>query len=437
MSTGVSTAVPSPRSRPVVLGLRANWRQFWLLVLINAFVGAMVGLERTVLPLIAEADFGIVSKAAMLSFLISFGLVKAATNLVAGQWSDRVGRKGILVVGWLIGLPVPFLIMLAPAWGWIVFANVLLGVNQGLCWSATVIMKMDLAGPQQRGLATGLNEFAGYLAVAISAFVTGYLAANFGLRPVPFYPGVAFAVLGLLLSLLAVRETRGHAKSEAEGISQSANQRGTLPSNAQIFRIASWQDRALFAASQAGLVNNLNDAMVWGLVPLLLAGSGLPIADIGLVAATYPAVWGVTQLATGALSDRWGRKWLIATGMWVQGLGIGFFVAGEGMVAWMIGAVLLGLGTAAVYPTLLAVVSDVAHPECRGSAIGVYRLWRDLGYAVGGVTAGVVADILGLSAAIAAIGGLTMLSGFVVATTMYETLPSWSNLNSVSEGRRL
>lgn len=415
------------------LGLRENWSQFTLLIIVNAFVGAMVGLERTVLPLIAEADFGLAAKSVILSFLISFGLVKAIANLFAGRLSDRLGRKRILLAGWLFGLPVPLLIMFAPSWGWVVFANVLLGINQGLSWSTTVIMKIDLVGPKQRGLAMGLNEFAGYLAVSLSALATGYLAVSYGLRPAPFVPGLAFALLGLLLSFFFVRETKPYAQLEARSEpdasnSQSASQNpnSAEPSFAQILLLTSWQDRALFSASQAGMINNLNDGMVWGLLPIFLAGAGLSLEQIGWVAATYPGVWGLSQLFTGALSDRWGRKWLIAGGMWVQAIGIWGLVIGQNLAGWLAGAVLLGLGTAMVYPTLLATVSDVAHPTWRASAVGVYRLWRDGGYAVGALLAGVLADTLGIPFAIAAIGGLTFLSGSIVAGVMYETLPARS-----------
>ncbi|MSP14008.1 MAG: MFS transporter [Chloroflexi bacterium] len=409
------------------LGLRANWQQFALLVIVNAFVGAMVGLERTIVPLIAAQDFGLVSKTIVLTFLVSFGVVKALANLFAGRMSDRIGRKQILVAGWLAGLPVPFLIILAPSWGWVVFANVLLGINQGLCWSTTVIMKIDLVGPQQRGLAMGLNEFAGYLAVSLSALMTGYLAATFGLRPVPFYPGIAFAVLGLLLSLFFVRETRLHVRYEAQNQPQdiaTPSQITREPSFAEILLLTSWKDRALFAASQAGMVNNLNDGMIWGLMPIFLAGAGLPLKQVALIAAAYPGVWGVSQLITGSLSDRWGRKWMIAIGMWVQAVGIGLFIIGQSFAVWLGAAMLLGLGTAFVYPTLLAAVSDVAHPAWRASAVGVYRLWRDGGYALGALLSGVLADTLGIPWAIAAIGGLTFLSGLVVAVVMYETLPA-------------
>jgi MFS family permease len=415
---------PITAANSVRLGLRANWEQFTLLVVVNAFVGAMVGLERTVVPLIAEADFGLVSRSLTLSFLVSFGLVKALANLFAGRLSDRVGRKRILVVGWLFGLPVPLLIIFAPDWGWVAFANVLLGVNQGLCWSTTVIMKIDLVGPKQRGLAMGLNEFAGYLAVSLSALLTGYLAAAYGLRPTPFYPGLLFASLGLLLSLFFVQETQGHAKQEAQTSSPAASPSSTSPSFGEILLLTSWKDRALFAVSQAGMVNNLNDGMVWGLVPIFLTGAGLPVEETGIIAAAYPGVWGLSQLITGALSDRLGRKWLIAVGMWVQAVGIGLFVVGQTFGVWVSGAVLLGIGTALVYPTLLAAVSDVAHPEWRASAVGVYRLWRDGGYAVGALLSGLLADALGIPTAIAAIGVVTFFSGVVVAGVMYETLPA-------------
>jgi MFS family permease len=405
------------------LGLRANWRQFTLLVIVNAFVGAMVGLERTVVPLIAGADFGLVSRSVVLSFLISFGIVKALANLFAGRLSDRVGRKWVLVIGWLAGLPVPLLLIFAPSWGWVVLANVLLGINQGLCWSTTVIMKIDLAGPQRRGFAMGLNEFAGYAAVSLSALATGYLAETHGLRPVPFYPGIVFGLLGLTLSVFFVRETRAHAQHESQNSklkTQISN--AQAPSFAEILKWTSWKDPALFAVCQAGMVNNLNDGMVWGLVPIFLAGAGLSLGQIGMITAVYPGVWGVSQLLTGALSDRLGRKWMIVVGMWVQAAGIGLFVMGRSFGHWLTSAVLLGLGTALVYPTLLAAVSDVAHPDWRATAVGVYRLWRDGGYAVGALTAGLLADALGMPAAIAAIGGLTFLSGVVVAGVMYETL---------------
>jgi len=405
------------------LGLRANWQQFTVLIVVNAFVGAMVGLERTVVPLIAEEEFGLVSRAAVLSFIVTFGLVKAVANLFAGRLGDRWGRKRILIAGWLVGIPVPLLIIFAPSWGWIVFANVLLGINQGLCWSTTVIMKIDLVGPKQRGLAMGLNEFAGYLAVSLAALGSGYLAAAYGLRPAPFLPGVALALLGLFFSLFFVRETKPFAELEAQLGGGEGTAGDENASFAEVLLLTSWKDKTLFSASQAGMVNNLNDGMVWGLLPLFLAGFGLPVERIGLLAATYPGVWGVAQLFTGALSDRTGRKGLIAGGMWVQALGIASLVWGGAFPFWLGGVVLLGLGTAMVYPTLLAAISDVAHPTWRGSAVGVYRLWRDGGYAVGALASGILADALGMEVAIAAIGALTFLSGIIVATTMRETLP--------------
>lgn len=411
-------------SATIRLGLRANWQQFTLLVIVNAFVGAMVGLERTVIPLVAKQDFGLLSRTVILSFIISFGLVKALANLAAGGLGDHLGRKRLLVAGWLAGLPVPLLIIWAPSWSWIVLANVLLGINQGLCWSTTVIMKIDLVGPKQRGLAMGLNESAGYVAVSLSALATGYLAATYALRPQPFYLGVAFALLGLFLSVFFIQETRQHAREEARQVTRAATANdGERPSFAQILLITSWKDRALFAASQAGMVNNLNDGMVWGLLPLFLSGAGLSVERIGVIAAVYPAVWGLGQLATGALSDRLGRKWMIAAGLWLQGVGIAMLVVFHGFGMWVAAAALMGLGTALVYPTLLAAISDVAHPDWRGSAVGVYRLWRDGGYAVGALLSGLLADALGLSWAIASIAGLTAISGLVVAGVMYETLP--------------
>jgi MFS family permease len=421
--------VPQPAA-PVALGLRANWQQFTLLVLVNAFVGGMVGLERAVLPLLAEQEFGLASRTAILSFIVSFGVVKALANLLAGRLSDRIGRKQILIVGWLFGLPVPLLVMVAPSWEWIVFANVLLGINQGLCWSTTVIMKIDLVGPAARGLAMGLNEAAGYGAVSLAALASGYLAATYALRPQPFYLGVGFALAGLLLSVFFVRESHGHARHEARlrggagGADRPAEPTTPQPSFTQILLLASWKDRALFSVSQAGMVNNLNDGMAWGLFPLFFAAAGLTVADIGLLAAIYPGVWGLAQLVTGALSDRVGRKGMIVAGMWVQAAGIFLLPLTWGFLPWALAMALLGLGTALVYPTLLAAISDVAHPEWRASAVGVYRLWRDGGYAVGALLAGILADVLGVPWAIAGIGLLTFVSGVVVLVRMYETLPT-------------
>ncbi len=406
---------PAPPTR---LGLKENWRQFALLVLVNAFVGGMVGLERTVVPLVGSEEFGLVLRTAIFSFIVSFGVVKACSNLVSGALADSFSRKKVLVVGWLIGVPVPFMIMFAPSWGWIVAANVLLGINQGLAWSMTVLMKIDLVGPRGRGLAVGLNEFAGYLAVGLTALATGYLASVYGLRPEPFYLGMAYVALGILVSALLVRDTGEHVRLEME-----AHPPESSPlSFREVFALASFKDRNLFACSQAGLVNNLNDGMSWGVFPLFFNAFGLGVERIGILKAVYPAVWGVLQVLTGPLSDRWGRKGLIVTGMWVQAGGIFITVLGRSFGWWLLGNVLLGLGTAMVYPSLIAAVSDASHPSWRARSLSVYRFWRDLGYAVGALSAGVIADAFGLSWAIASAGALTFLSGVVVATRMGKGL---------------
>jgi MFS family permease len=398
------------------LGLKENWRQFSLLIVVNAFVGGMVGLERTVVPLIGAEQFGLVLKTAIFSFIISFGIVKAISNLVSGSLADTVGRKKVLVAGWLIGVPVPFMIMLAPSWGWIVVANVLLGVNQGLAWSMTVLMKIDLVGPRGRGLAVGLNEFAGYLAVGLTAFGTGYIASAYGLRPQPFYLGVGYAILGLLVSIFLVRDTDEHVRLET---SQHPPEPSPLTFS-EVFTRTSFKDRNLFACSQAGLVNNLNDGMSWGVFPLFFSAFGLGVERIGVLKALYPAVWGCLQVLTGPLSDRWGRKWLIVAGMWVQAAAIFVTVAGMSFGWWMLGSVLLGLGTAMVYPSLIAAVSDNSHPSWRARSVSVYRFWRDLGYAVGALSSGIIADTLGISWAIGSVGLLTFLSGVVVAAFLSE-----------------
>ncbi|MBL6749500.1 MAG: MFS transporter [Nevskia sp.] len=405
------------------LGLRENFGQFSLLVLVNAFVGGMVGLERSILPAIAEREFHIAARAAILSFIVVFGLTKALTNYFAGRFSDRFGRKQVLVAGWLAAIPVPFALMWAPGWNWVVAANVLLGVSQGLTWSTTVIMKIDLVGPRQRGLAMGLNEFSGYFAVAASALATGWLAARFGLRPEPFYLGVVYVAAGLALSVFAVRETRHHVIHELRAHS-AVMEEGKL-TQGEIFRRTSLTDRNLSSVSQAGFVNNLNDGMAWGLFPLVFAAMGMTLAQIGVLAAIYPAVWGASQIFTGALSDRIGRKWLIASGMWLQAGGIAVTATARSadFADFAVGAVLLGVGTAMVYPTLLAAIGDVAHPAWRASAVGVYRLWRDLGYAVGALLAGFTADIFGLAAALWLVAALTLLSGVIVAVRMNETRP--------------
>ncbi len=406
-------------ARPPALGLRENVVQFSLLVLVNAFVGAMVGMERSILPSIAEQQFGLAAKTAVLSFIVAFGLSKALTNYLAGRLSDVVGRKKVLVGGWIVAAPVPFLLMWAPSWAWVLVANVLLGVSQGLTWSTTVIMKVDLTGPKQRGLAMGLNEFAGYFAVAGSALATGWVAARWGLRPEPFYLGVAYVALGLGLSTLVVRETLHHARHEATLAGDLPP--GGLPTQREVFWRTTLFDRDLSSVTQAGMVNNLNDGMAWGLFPLVFAAAGLGLAEIGWLAALYPAVWGLSQLGTGALSDKIGRKWLVAGGMVVQALGIAVVASGSAVPAFALGQVLLGLGTAMVYPTILASIGDVAHPSWRASAMGTYRLWRDLGYALGAVLAGVVADAFGVSAAVWLVAAVTLASGAVVAGRMRET----------------
>jgi MFS family permease len=405
------------------LGLRSNWRQFTLLVLVNAFVGAMAGLERTVLPLIAEDEFGLASRSAALSFIATFGVVKALTNVLAGALGDRWGRKRVLVAGWLAGLPVPLLIIGAPTWSWIVVANVLLGVNQGLAWSSTVIMKIDLVGPRRRGLAMGLNEFAGYVAVALAALATGEIAARYGMRPEPFYLGIGFAVVGLALSLFLVRDTSRHAHVESGGGAPVAPAPSQMRFR-EVFALTSFRHPALSSASQAGLVNNLNDGLAWGLFPLFFSAAGLSVHEIGILAFIYPATWGVAQLWTGSASDRVGRKRLIVVGMMVQGVALVAIAGARGFGAWLVGGAVLGIGTAMVYPTLLASIGDVALPLWRGSAVGVYRLWRDMGYVIGAVLAGAVADAMGMSAAIAAVGMITMGSGALVAWRMPETLIS-------------
>jgi len=410
--------------REIKLGLSENWQQFSLLVLVNAFVGGMVGIERAVLPLLAEDAFGIASKMAILSFIASFGLAKAIANLFAGAWADRYGRKKVLVAGWLIGIPVPLLIMLAPSWSWVVAANLLLGINQGLAWSSTVVMKIDLVGPKQRGLAMGLNESAGYVAVSLAAFASSYIAAAYSIRPYPFYLGLLFAVLGLLFTVVFVRETKAFAALEArqEGNGGEADK----PSFARVFRITSWENPTLFSVSQAGLVNNLNDGMAWGLFPIYFASLGLGLKEIGLLAALYPAVWGLGQLGTGALSDKVGRKPLIVWGMTIQAAGIGLILLGHSFIILSLSMILLGVGTALVYPTLLAAIGDVVHPSWRASSIGVYRLWRDGGYVVGALLAGILSDQFGIGWAIGTIGVLTALSGGVSGIIMKETkkLPS-------------
>jgi MFS family permease len=405
---------------PIQLGLSENLGQFSLLVVVNAFVGAMVGLERSILPAIAEGEFHVAAKAAVLSFIVVFGVSKALTNYLAGRLSDRFGRKHVLVAGWSVAIPFPFILMWAPDWNWVVAANVLLGVSQGLTWSTTVIMKIDLVGPKQRGLAMGLNEFAGYIAVAGSALATGWIAARFGPRPEPFYLGVGYVLIGSLLSALAIRETRHHVTHELR--SHAPRGQHVDLSQREILRRTSLTDRNLSSVSHTGLVNNLNDGAAWGLFPLVFAAAGMNLAQIGMLAAIYPAVWGCAQIYFGGLSDRIGRKTLIVWGMWLQAVGIAITALATGFAGFSCGGVLLGIGTAMVYPTLLAAIGDLAHPSWRASAVGVYRLWRDLGYAVGALLAGITADRFGLAAAVWLVAGLTFVSGTVTALRMKETL---------------
>ena len=407
------------------LGLRANLSQFVLLVAVNGLVGGTLGQERTVLPLLAQAEFGVGRYSAAMAYVLAFGVAKAVTNYFAGTWSDRYGRKPVLVAGWLIAVPVPVMLIVAPSWGWVIAANVLLGVSQGLTWSTTVIMKIDLVGRTNRGLAMGLNEAAGYFAVAVMAVITGYVAEAQGLRPAPFLLGLALAAIGLALSAVAVRETRGHAHFEGQqnGPTDGGNAARQSLTNRQVVVQTSVREPALSSASQAGMVNNLNDGLAWGLFPVLFASAGLSVARIGILTALYPAVWGLGQLITGVLSDRWGRKWLIVAGMVTQAGALAVIASSHTFTVWALAAVLLGTGTAMVYPTLLAAIGDVAHPSWRARAVGVYRLWRDSGFAVGALLAGIVADSYGLRAAVHVVAGLTAVSGLLVAVRMYETHP--------------
>ena len=415
----MTAAAPSPRA--IALGLRANIAQFSLLVGVNALVGGMLGQERTVLPLLATQVFHLTAVTAALTFIVAFGATKAFTNFAAGPLSDRFGRKPVLVAGWVAALPVPLLLIWAPSWGWVILANVLLGINQGLAWSMTVNMKIDLVGPVRRGLAMGLNEAAGYGALAVTAYLTGFVAQHAGLRPQPFFFGLAYAGLGLGLSVFLVRETRDHARFE--GAARQRDSQQPAVAMRRVFVDTSFRERALSASCAAGLASNLNDGMAWGLFPLFFARHGLSLVGIGILVALYPLVWGVGQLGTGALSDRIGRKGLIAGGLLVQAGSLAVIATGQGFAIWALGAIGLGIGTAMAYPTLLAAIGDVAHPAWRASAVGVYRLWRDAGFVVGALLSGVIADLFGFVAAIGVVAGITAVGAAIVAIRMYETHP--------------
>src|SRR6266404_2310405 len=393
-------------STSVKLGLKENWEQFTLLVIINAFVGGMIGLERSILPRIAEVEFHIAARTAILSFIIVFGIVKAITNYFTGVLANKIGRKNLLTIGWLIGIPVPFVLMFADNWNWIVAANVLLGVNQGLTWSSTVVMKIDLVGEKQRGFAMGLNEFAGYIAVAIVAFATGWIASEYGLRPYPFYIGVVLSLMGFFASWLLVKDTKHHVATETT-ISK-------IPKFRNIFWQTTWKNKNLGSVTQAGLINNLNDGMVWGLFPILLASKGFTIGQIGIITAIYPAVWGIGQLFTGKMADHFCKKDLLFTGMLLQGLALVILISANTMTHFIILSVILGWGTALVYPTFLATVAENTHPADRANSLGVFRLWRDLGYAVGAILTGVIADAFGINISILVIGLLTIFSGIII-----------------------
>ncbi|MDR6224062.1 MFS transporter [Desmospora profundinema] len=401
------------------IGLKENLTLFALLVVVNLFVGSMIGLERTVLPLLGEKVFGLASASAALSFIVSFGFTKAIVNILAGRMADWIGRKQVLIAGWFVGLFVPLIVIWADSWWWIVIANILLGINQGLTWSMTVNMKVDLVTAKQRGLAIGLNEFAGYIGVALATVLSAYIASQYHLRPEPFYLGIGFVGIGLILSLM-VTDTGSHLKLQSR--QQNQTESNQQMSTRNVFRRASWKDPTLSNCSFAGLSTNLKDGMAWGLFPLFFASAGLAIGQIGIIVALYPAAWGIFQLFTGALSDRIGRKWLIASGMWLQALSIWWILFLDSFVSWVIGAILLGLGTAMVYPTLQAAISDVSPPEWRASALGVYRFWRDSGYAFGALIAGILVDVLNISWAIGLVALLPLLAGITTVFRMKETL---------------
>lgn len=393
-------------SQNVKLGLKENWKQFLLLVIVNGFVGGMVGLERSVLPQIAEKEFAMAAKTAILSFIVVFGIVKAITNYYTGTLANKYGRKNLLIAGWIIGIPIPFILMFAPNWNWIIAANVLLGINQGLTWSSTVVMKIDLVGERQRGFAMGLNEFAGYISVAIVAFLTGWIAAEYGLRPYPFYVGIALVFLGLISSIFFIKDTKHHVAIEATN--------SKLPLLKNIFWDTTWKNKNLGSVTQAGLVNNLNDGMVWGILPVLLASKGFSIAYIGMVTAIYPAVWGIGQLFTGKMADKFCKKDLLYMGMLLQAIALISLVWADTMTHFVVLSALLGWGTAMVYPTFLATVAENTNPQDRAKSIGIFRLWRDMGYAIGAILTGIIADLISTNASIAFIGMLTFFSAVVI-----------------------
>lgn len=397
-------------SASVSLGLKENWKQFTLLVIVNGFVGGMVGLERSILPRIAEEEFAIAAKTAILSFIIVFGIVKAITNYYTGALANKFGRKKLLVAGWIIGIPIPLMLMFAPSWGWIIAANVLLGINQGLTWSSTVVMKIDLVGEKQRGFAMGLNEFAGYLSVAVIAFLTGWIASEYGLRPYPFYLGIGLVFLGLIGSIFFIKDTRHHVAKET--------QTSPVPMLKNIFWDTTWKNKNLGSVTQAGLINNLNDGMAWGIFPILLASKGFSIAEIGIVTAVYPAVWGIGQLFTGKMADMFCKKDMLYTGMLLQAIALVVLVWANTMFHFIILSAILGWGTAMVYPTFLATVAENTHPHDRAKSIGIFRLWRDLGYAIGAILTGIIADLISLNAAILFIGFLTFMSAIIIQYRM-------------------
>src|SRR5688572_29086724 len=409
----------------VKLGLKENWKQFTLLVIVNAFVGGMIGLERTIIPQIAEIDFGLAAKTAILSFIVVFGVTKAITNYYTGTLANRFGRKNLLVTGWILALPVPLLLIYAPDWNWIIAANIFLGISQGLTWSSTIVMKIDLVGEKDRGFAMGLNEFAGYTALAAVAFLTGWIASNYGLRPYPFYIGIAVGIVGLLMSWLLIKDTQRHVKLEAVS--------SITPLLKNVFWDTTWKHKNLGSITQAGLVNNLNDGMVWGLFPLLLVSKGFDLHETGIIVATYPAVWGLGQIYTGKLADKYCKKTLLFMGMFMQGISLLGMIYANSFLWFIVLSSLLGIGTAIVYPTFLAAISDYTHPDQRPKSIGIFRLWRDLGYALGAIITGLIADRFGLTAPILAIGLLTVLSSLIVKWRM--TCASARNVKVIEQDK--